>query len=69
MYSYVKNGGLGGKTAKGVQKAVVKNVIRQEKIKEVLFISQQLPHNMRTIRSANHQLGSYVINNVSLLLR
>ena len=31
MYSYVKDGNLGGKTAKGVQKAIVKNVIHHEK--------------------------------------
>ena len=66
MYSYIKEDGSGGKTAKGVKKNVVKKVIKHENYRDVLLNSQQLHHNMKTIRSVNHQLGSYVINKVSL---
>ena len=54
MYSYIKDGG--GRTAKGVKKSAVKKVIRHENYREVIFNSRQLHHNMRAIRSANHQL-------------
>ena len=35
-------------------------------IEETLFNSKQMMHKMKTIRSENHQLGSYEINKVSL---
>ena len=66
MYSYTKEDSSGGKTAKGVKKNVIKKVIKHENYRHVLFNSQQLHHNMKTIRSVNHRFGSYVINKVSL---
>ena len=67
MYSYTKdNAAGGGKTAKGVRKNVIKKVIKHENYRDVLLHSQQLHHSMKTIRSVNHQLGSYIVNKVSL---
>ena len=67
MYSYIKEDNKGGgRTAKGVKNSVIRKVIRHDNYRDVLFNSQQLHHNMRTIRSVNHQLGSYEINKVSL---
>ena len=53
-----------GKTAKGIKKNVIKNHIKHEDYKNVLFNGKQLHHKMKTIRSQKHQLGSYEINNV-----
>ena len=66
MYSYVKDNQKGGKTAKGIKKIVIKNYIAHEDYKNVLFENKQLYHKMKTIRSQNHELGSYEINKVSL---
>ena len=62
MYSYIKDGAGGGRTAKEVKKNVIKKVIKHENYRDVLFNSQQLHHNTKTIRSVNHQLHSYEIN-------
>ena len=66
MYSYLKDNDEGGKTAKGIKKYVIKKVITHENYKDVLFNIKQMYHNMKTIRSQSHQLGSYNINKVSL---
>ena len=66
MYSYVKDNQKFGKTAKGIKKCVIKNDISHDNYKETLFNSQQMYHKMKTIRSQNHQLGSYELNKVSL---
>ena len=66
MYSYIKDNQKGGKTAKGIKKNVIKNVITHENYKETLFNNEQMYHKMKTIRSQNHELGSYEINKVSL---
>ena len=66
MYSYTKEDGKGGKTAKGVKKCVIKKNITHENYKETLFQQQQLHHKMKTIRSAKHRLYSYEINKTSL---
>ena len=66
MYSYIKNDKKGGKTAKGIKKNVIKNYIKHEDYKNVLLNNKQLHHNMKTIRSQKHQLGSYEINKISL---
>ena len=66
MYSYIKDDKKGGKTAKGIKKCVIKKDISHDNYKETLFNSQQMNHSMNTIRSQNHQLGSYEINKVSL---
>ena len=49
MYSYVKDKGEGGKTAKGIKKNVVKNDIKHKDYKNTLFNSQQMHHKMKTI--------------------
>ena len=66
MYSYIKDDQKGGKTAKGIKKNVIKKDITHENYKQTLFNNQQMYHKMKTIRSENHQLGSYEINKVSL---
>ena len=66
MYSYIKDNDKGGKTAKGIKKNVIKNDIKHEDYKKTLFNNKQLYHKMKTIRSENHQLGSYELNKVSL---
>ena len=66
MYSYTKENQKGGKTAKGIKKNIIKNNIKHENYKQTLFENKQIHHTMKTIRSQNHQLGSYEINKVSL---
>ena len=66
MYSYLKNDLIGGKTTKGIKRDVIKKNITHENYKETLFNNKQMHHKMKTIRSQNHQLGSYEINKVSL---
>ena len=66
MYSYIKDNQTGGKTAKGIKRNVIKNDIKPENYKQTLFNNEQMYHKMKTIRSINHQLGSYEINKVSL---
>ena len=66
MYSYIKDDQKGGKTAKGIKKNVIKKDITHENYKQTLFNNEQMYHKMKTIRSENHQMGSYEINKVSL---
>ena len=66
MYSYIKDNNKGGKTAKGIKKNIIKNNIKHEDYKNVLINNKQIHHTMKTIRSNNHQLGSYELNKVSL---
>ena len=66
MYSYVCDDNKVGKTAKGIKKNVIKNDIKFEDYKETLFNNKVMHHKMKTIRSINHQLGSYEINKISL---
>ena len=66
MYSYMKDNQIGGKTAKGIKKNVIKNKIMYDDYKETLLNNKQIYHKMKTIRSENHQLSSYEINKVSL---
>ena len=66
MYSYMKDNQKGGKTAKGIKKNIIRKNITHENYKETLFNNKQMYHKMKTIRSQNHQLGSYEINKVSL---
>ena len=66
MYSYIKDNQKGGKTAKGIKKNTIKNDIKHEDYKNVLINNKQIHHAMKTIRSNNHQLGSYELNKVSL---
>ena len=66
MYSYMKDDQKGGKTAKGIKKNIIKKNIIHDDYKDTLFNNKQMMHKMKTIRSENHQLGSYEINKVSL---
>ena len=66
MYSYIKDNNNGGKTAKGIKKNVIKHEINHADYKDVLFNEKQLYHQMKTIRSNHHELGSYTINKTSL---
>ena len=66
MYSYIKDNQKGEKTAKGIKKNIIKNNLKHINYKETLFDKKQMHHKMKTIRSKNHQLGSYEINKVSL---
>ena len=66
MYSYMKDDQKGGKTAKGIKKNTIKKDITHENYKQTLFNNKQIHHTMKTIRSNNHQLGSYELNKVTL---
>ena len=66
MYSYMKDNQKVEKTAKGIKKNVIKNNIKHEDYKKTLFNNEQIHHKMKTIKSQQHQLGSYEINKISL---
>ena len=66
MYSYLRDTNESDKTAKGTKKNVIKKDIKHENYKDVLFNNKQVYHQMKTIRSERHKLGSYEINKVSL---
>ena len=66
MYSYIKDNDEGGKTAKGIKKNIITKNIKHKDYKEVLFNNKQMHHTMKTIRSNNHQLGSFELNKISL---
>ena len=66
MYSYINDNQKVGKTAKGIKKNIIKNNIKHEDYKNVLLENKQIHHQMKTIRSINHKLGSYDLNKVSL---
>ena len=54
------------RTAKGIKKNVIKQRLRHENYKDVLFNKKQIRHTMRVIKSEKHRLGSYVLNKTSL---
>ena len=66
MYSYIKDNGEGGKTAKGIKKNVINMNIKHKNYNNVLLNNTQMRHKMRCIRSVKHQLGTYEINKISL---
>ena len=66
MYSYVKDNEQSTRTAKGIKKQAIKKNLTHENYKEVLFNNEQMHHTMKTIRSINHQLGSFDLNKISL---
>ena len=65
MYSYITESASARK-AKGIKKLVIEKNITHEEYKTVLFENLQMKHSMNTIRSINHQIGSYKINKTSL---
>ena len=66
MYSYMKDNEQESRTAKGIKKNVIKQQLRHDNYKDVLFNKKQMNHTMRTIKSEKHQLGSYTLNKTSL---
>ena len=66
MYSYMKDNDKDVKTAKGIKKNIITKNIKHEDYKEVLFNNKQMHHTIKTIRSNNHQLGSFELNKISL---
>lgn len=46
---------------------VVKKNIKHKDYKNVLSINKQLYHEMKAIRSQNHQIGSYEMKKISCL--
>ena len=66
MYSYMKDNDKDVKTAKGIKKIIITKNIKHEDYKEVLFNNKQMHHTIKTIRSNNHQLGSFELNKISL---
>ena len=56
MYSYVTNDEKGCKTAKGIKKNVVRNLLKHEDY--TLFNDRQMFHKMKSIRSENHKIYS-----------
>ena len=66
MYSYMKDNDKCEKTGKGIKKNIIIQNIKHIDYKEVLFNNKQMQHTMKTIRSNNHQLGSFELNKISL---
>ena len=66
MYSYIKENQKENRTAKGIKKNIIKNELKHANYKETLFENKQMYHQMKTIRSVNHELGSHELNKVSL---
>ena len=66
MYSYMKDNKQGSRTAKGIKKNVIKQQLRHDNYKDVLFNKKKMRHTMRVIKSEKHQIGSYVLDKISL---
>ena len=66
MYSYIKNNEHESRTAKGIKKNVIKQQLRHDNYKDTLFNKKQMRHTMRVIKSEKHQIGSYVLDKISL---
>ena len=66
MYSCVQNDEITCKKAKGILKNIVKNVIKHEDYKKILFNNDHMYNKMKTIRSENHEIYSLEINKRSL---
>ena len=66
MYSYVKENEEESHTAKGIKKNVIKQELQHDNYEDVLFNKKKMRHIMRLIKSEKHQIGSYVVNKISL---
>ena len=66
MYSYMKDNKQESRTAKGIKKNVIKQQLRHDNYKDVLFNKKKMRHTMRLIKSEKHQIGSYVVDKISL---
>ena len=54
------------RTAKGIKKNVIKQELQHVNYKDVLFNKKKMRHMMRLIKSERHQIGSYVVDKISL---
>lgn len=66
MYSYTKDNNKNERTAKGIKKYVIKKNLQHQDYNDTLFNNKQTYHEMKTIRSVYHQLGSYELNKITL---
>ena len=66
MYSLMKDNEQGSRTAKGIKKNVIKQELQHDNYTDTLFNKKQMRHTMRLIKSERHQIGSYVVNKISL---
>jgi hypothetical protein len=66
MYSYVKENGKGGMTAKGVKRYVIRNKLTHENFKDVINTKGRMRHSMNTIRSKKHNIGTYEMKKITL---
>ena len=66
MYSFVREDDTYGRTAKGINKNIIKNRIKHEDYGKALFSDEQIRHKMKTIRSQKYQISSFEINKISL---
>ena len=66
MYSYEKENGKGGRTAKGVKEYVIKKYITHDDYKITLEEGLQMKHSMNTIRSDCHEVGTYSLEKITL---
>jgi hypothetical protein len=66
MYTYTKENGKGGMTAKGVKRYVIKNKLTHDTFKNVIKKKDRMRHKMNTIRSTKHVIGTYQIQKVTL---
>ena len=55
-----------GQTAKGIKKNVIKQELQHDNYEDVLFNNKKMRHIMRLIKSERHQIGSYIVNKISL---
>jgi hypothetical protein len=53
-------------TAKGVKKYIIRNKLTHENFKDVISSKGRMRHNMNTIRSTKHSIGTYEIRKVTL---
>ena len=66
MYFYTLDNKQTKRTAKGIKKNVIQKNLTHDNYKKVLLNNEQIHHSMKTIRSKNHQLGSFELNKISL---
>jgi hypothetical protein len=66
MYSIKLHNNKEKKTAKGVKKNIVKNMITHNDYKNIVLNGAKQYSKMNTIRSSHHQIYSYTINKVGL---
>jgi hypothetical protein len=66
MYSIKLHNNKEKKTAKGVKKSIVKNMITHNDYKNIVLNGAKQYSKMNTIRSSHHQIYSYTINKVGL---